>query len=246
MFKKYNMKNIILGVGEVGKAILSLYKENKIKVVGKDINDHKTYKNVNFLNICIPYNDDFLETVVNEIEKLKPKITIIHSTVPIGTTQKLKKITNAKLAHSPVVGSHPFLKKSLKTFTKYVSANDKKTFLKIKKHFKLLKIKSKYAESFTNTETAKLLCTSYYGVCIAWHYYMNEICKKHNVDFSFIQDWNKNYNDGYSKNKLSKYNRPILYPPESKKIGGHCVIPNADILKKTNLNPFIENILSFK
>ena len=240
------MKNIVLGVGEVGGALLALYKENKIKVFGKDINDHQVYKNINVLNICIPYDQNFIKNVVDQIKKLNPKLTIIHSTVPIGTTQKIKNLIDVEVAHSPVIGSHPFLKKSLKTFTKYVGVDNKKTFLKAKKHFKQLKIKTKYASSFSHTETAKLLCTTYYGICIAWHYYMNEICKKYNIDFSFIQKWNKNYNKGYLKNKFKKYNRPVLYPPLFKKIGGHCVIPNAELLNKFDSNPFIKEILNFK
>lgn len=240
------MKNIILGVGEVGNALFSLYKDNKIKVIKKDLYNTKTYKNVDVLNICIPYSINFVDIVVDEILKLKPNLTIIHSTVPIGTSNKIKLLTGKKIVHSPVIGSHPFLKKSLKDFRKYIGTDDKKTFLMAKKHLNLLKIKVKKTKSFSYTETAKLLCTTYYGICIAWHYYMNEICKKHNVDFSFIKEWNKNYNKGYTKNNLKKYNRPILDPPLIKQIGGHCILPNADLLNQTDNNVFVDEILNFK
>lgn len=240
------MKNIILGVGEVGKALYSLYKEKQIKVIKKDLNDKKNINNVSILNICIPYTNDFLKIVVNEINKLNPKLTIIHSTVPIGTSKKIQKETKAHIVHSPVVGSHPFLKKSLKTFVKYIGTDDLTAYLIAKEHFKKLGIKHQFVESFNATEAAKLLCTSYYGLCIAWHDYINQICKANNINFSFIKEWNENYNKGYVKNNGKKYNRPVLDPPLDHKIGGHCVIPNAELLYKHFPNPLLQQILTFK
>ena len=124
--------------------------------------------------------------------------------------------------------------------------DDKKSKKIAKKHFKQLKLKFKLVKSSKSTEVAKLLCTSYYGICIAWHYYMYNVCKTQKINFSLIKDWNKNYNLGYKKNNKKKYNRPILYPPKNGKIGGHCVISNAQMLKKQFPSSIIEEILKFQ
>jgi UDP-N-acetyl-D-mannosaminuronate dehydrogenase len=233
----------ILGVGEVGLALISLYKENKVKVFAKDLDIKDEFEKIEVLNICIPYDKDFVKTVLKEIKNSKPKLTIIHSTIPIGTSKKIKQKIDSCLVHSPVIGSHPFLKKSLKTFVKYIGSNDKNSLNLAKKHFKKLKLKTKCIESFEFTEMAKLLCTSYYGLCITWHNYMNKICKENNIDFNLLKEWNKNYNDGYSQFNLHKYLRPILDPPINGKIGGHCVLPNAHLLNKQYPNNLLKEIL---
>lgn len=240
------MKNGILGFGEIGKALFSLYKEKKIDVIIKDINDNFYFNDINVLNVCIPYNNKFINIINNEIKRSNPKLTIIHSTVPIGTTKKIKIPLNCYIVNSPIVGSHPLLKKSLKTFIKFIGSNDKKAIKLAKKHYKLLGIKHKSFNTFETTETAKLLCTSYYGLCIAWHDYINDVCKTNNIDLSIIKKWNKNYNDGYNKLNLSMFTRPILNPPKNKKIGGHCIIPNAKLLNKFLPNQMIKHILKFK
>ena len=240
------MKIGILGIGEIGRAFCSLYEEKKIKHLKKDIKHYFNFKNIDVLDICIPYGENFILTVEKEIEICKPKLTIIHSTVPVGTTGKIKLPKNCFIVNSPVIGSHPFLKKSIKSFIKHVGYDNKKAAKLIKTHYKSLNLKCKLFKSFESTETAKLLCTSYYGLCIAWHDYINDVCKCNNIDFSVIKKWNKNYNKGYTKLKLTKYIRPILDAPINKKIGGHCVIPNAILLNSDYPSPLIKEILQFR
>jgi UDP-glucose 6-dehydrogenase len=240
------MKVAILGMGEVGRALCELYKENKIIPITKDIKDKTKFKNISVLNICIPYNKNFIKNVSKEILNSNSKLTIIHSTVSIGTTEKIKKLTSKNIVHSPIIGSHPFLKDSLKKFTKYIGSSDKESIRLTKTHYNKLRLKYKTISSSKATEIAKLLCTSYYGLCIIWHDYMNDICKKNNIDFSFIKEWNDNYNIGYKEFNLSKYNRPVLDSPKSKKIGGHCVIPNAKLLNGKHPNILIKEILKFQ
>jgi UDP-N-acetyl-D-mannosaminuronate dehydrogenase len=92
----------------------------------------------------------------------------------------------------------------------------------------------------------KLLDTSYYGICIAWHGEMKKFCDKANVDFNeVVVDFNETYNDGYKK--LGKLNviRPVLYPPQNG-IGGHCLISNAKILSKYLKSKSLDLILRYK
>lgn len=63
---------------------------------------------------------------------------------------------------------------------------------------------------------------------------MGEICDEYKADFNMIQEWNVTYNDSYKKLGKENVTRPILtrIPESNKKIGGHCVVSNAIILKK--------------
>ena len=40
--------------------------------------------------------------------------------------------------------------------------------------------------------------------------------------------------------------RPVLYPPKDGKIGGHCVIPNAELCKKFFDSTVLDYILELK
>ena len=235
----------ILGIGEVGSALNSLYESKNIHTIKKDIKSNIIFKDISVLNICIPYSKKFIDIVLAEILECNPKLTIIHSTVPIGTTAQIKKVLTHHIVHSPVIGSHPFLVESLETFVKHIGSNDEKAIKLAEDHYEKLKIKYKSFASFEATEAAKLLCTTYYGLCIAWHDHMKSICDEHGINFSVIKEWNDNYNEGYKKLDLSMYNRPILNPPENKKIGGHCIIPNAKLLESTNSSKLLKEILKY-
>jgi hypothetical protein len=235
----------ILGVGEIGKALHSLYEKHGIQSIKKDINSKIDFSDLTVLNICIPYSKKFENIITNQIVESSAKLTIIHSTIPIGTTRSIKSILSHHIVHSPIIGSHPFLKESLETFTKFIGSPDTKAIKLTEEHYNKIKIKYKSFDSFESTETAKLLCTSYYGMCIAWHDYMKSVCDENLIDFSVIKHWNEIYNEGYKKLNASKYNRPILDPPKNHKIGGHCVIPNAKLLNKTNPNKFLKELLKY-
>jgi len=232
-------KNIgILGYGEVGKAIAKLYKNPIIKDLKRD----DGLENIEVLNVCIPYNDNFIATVKKEIKIIKPKLTIIHSTVAPGTTKKIGKI----VVHSPVRGVHPNLYKGVKTFVKYIGADNKKAGQMAKKHLESLGIKTKVFYPSITTEIGKLFSTTYYGLCIAWHGEMKNICDKEGIDFGkAVRDFNETYNQGYEKLGKKNVIRPVLFPPD-KGIGGHCVVPNTEILKKYYKSQAFDLILKFK
>lgn len=235
--KHKNNKVGILGFGEVGQAIAKFYLNPKIKDLTRD----DVLKGSEILHICLPWSDKFVEIVQKEIKKIKPKLTIIHSTVPPGTTRKI----GGMIVHSPIRGIHPGLFEGIKTFVKYIGADSKKAGNLAKLHLAELGIKTKVFYPSITTEIGKLLDTSYYGLIIAWHGEMKKICHKFGIDFEeAVTDFNQTYNKGYKK--LGKLNviRPVLYPPKGK-ITGHCIIPNAKILNKYFKSRAIDLILNY-
>jgi UDP-N-acetyl-D-mannosaminuronate dehydrogenase len=227
----------IIGYGEVGKAVAQFYAHPLIQTTKRD--DGLT--GVDILHICIPYNSDFVRMVLNRIKVLKPKLTIIHSTVAVGTTQKI----GGMVVHSPVRGVHPHLFKSMHIFVKYIGADNKRAAIMAQKHFHTLGIKTKTFFPSKTTELGKLLDTTYYGLCIAFHGEMNRICRKYKVDFNHVAtEFNTSYNEGYRKLDMPHVVRPVLTPPNPI-IGGHCIIPNVKILKKTFKSKAFDLVLAY-
>jgi len=228
----------ILGYGEIGQAIARFYTRPLVKDLKRD----DGLLDLDILHVCIPWSEKFVSIVKKEIKKSGAKLTIIHSTVVPGTTKKLGSTT----VHSPVRGVHPHLHKGIKTFVKYIGADNKKAGLAAQKHLQSLGIKTKVFPSSATTELGKLLDTTYYGVAIAWHGEMKKMCDKLGVNFDdAISDFNRTYNEGYKKLGMDHVIRPVLSAPKGK-IGGHCVISNTKLLKKQVKSKAIDLILKYQ
>ena len=234
-----NIKNVgILGYGETGKAIAKFYRKPKIK----DLNHDDGLKGVEVLHVCIPYSEKFVSIVRKEIKKNRPNLTIIHSTVPPGTTKKI----GGSVVHSPIRGVHPKLYEGLKTFVKYIGTDNPKAGQMAKKHLEGLGMKTKVFTPSATTEMGKLLDTTYYGLCIAFHGEIKKMCDKLQLNFDQVAtDFNQTYNEGYRKLGLKNVIRPVLYPP-APFIGGHCIVSNAKILKKHFRSPALDLILKYQ
>lgn len=237
------MKIGILGYGEIGKAIEKLYisasnLELRLSWLSiKDINFDEGIRHCDYLHVCIPYSDDFVDQVCECIEQKNPKNVIIHSTVQVGTTRNImKKSGLINICHAPVRGVHPCLHRGLRTFPMYLgydkTQHDTSEFIyETKILFDGLNVKTKIVDKFETSELAKLASTSYYGMCIAFHAEINSLCDEMGLSFEEVMtEWNKQYNEGYTKLGMDHVVRPVLSPPD-KKIGGHCIIPNAKLLK---------------
>lgn len=255
MAQKNKTKIGILGYGQVGQAIAKFYKNPHLRrrfgrqAKIKDLNRDDGLKGVEILNICIPWTKNFVRVVKKEIREIRPKLTIIHSTIPPFTTKKIIQglPKESMVVHSPVRGVHPYLYEGIKTFVKYIGTDNKKAGKAAKKHLESLGIKTKVFQPSMTTEIGKLLDTSYYGLCIAWHGEMKKICDEAGVNFNeAVTDFNKTYNEGYKKLKMLHVVRPVLYPPPKEGIGGSCIIPNAKILKKFHRSKTLDLILKYQ
>ena len=246
------MKIGILGYGEIGKAIQKLYLESTgtqwtsvndcaipvtFKVCVKDLDFDEGIRHSEYLHVCIPHSDDFVDQVCDCIEQENPKNVIIHSTVQVGTTRNImKKSGLINICHAPVRGVHPDLYEGLKTFPMYLgydkTKHDTREFIyETKILLDGLGVNIKIVDKFETSELAKIASTSYYGMCIAFHAEINSLCDEMGLSFEEVMtEWNQEYNEGYKKLGMDHVVRPVLNPPEGS-IGGHCIIPNAKLLK---------------
>lgn len=243
------MKIGILGYGEIGKAIQKLYmlhpKTETSRWLSiprftyriKDLDFDEGIKHCEYLHVCIPYSDDFVDQVCECIEQENPENVIIHSTVQVGTSRNImKKSGLINICHAPVRGVHPDLYEGLTTFPMYLGYDQSKHphsafIIGVAALFTNLGVNTKIVDKFETSELAKLASTSYYGMCIAFHAEINSLCDEMGLSFEEVMtEWNKQYNNGYKRLGMDHVVRPVLSPPD-KKIGGHCIIPNAKLLK---------------
>ena len=239
--KKFNVG--ILGLGEVGSSLKNVISKY-YPVFGRtrDI-DEIGNKKIKILHIAIPYSKNFIKIVVKQIKELKPELTIIESTVAVGTTRKISKQVKCLLAHSPVRGVHPHLEEGIKTFVKMVGGIDRRSAEETSKYYKSLGLKTFHCVGPETTELGKILSTTYYGWCIVFQKEAFRLCQKFGVDPSIAYDlFNLTYNEGYSK--LGKRNviRPILVQMNGP-IGGHCIGSNCQILEAQSGNVLTRTII---
>lgn len=133
--------------------------------------------------------------------------------------------------HSPVRGTHPNLTDSLRRFEKYVGADSLEDGNAAVSELLSLGVPARLVPGSKTSELAKLLDTTYYGLCIAFHQYAATLCGREGINFDVaVTEFNQSYTAGYAEEK-PHVRRPVLTPPGSE-IGGHCVIPNARLLKQ--------------
>ena len=227
----------ILGYGEIGRSIEQLYVKSPnpgYSILIKDVDRNDGLEGIEVLNICIPYQNEeqFVSSVAKEISTYNPLLTINHSTVKPGTTNIISDLTESLIVHSPVRGIHPNLYEGLKTFVKFIGSDVSDASLLAEKHYKDLEIETRLCSSTRTTELGKLFSTTYYGLAIAWHGEMKNICDQVGVSYDeAVTHFNETYNTGYTKLGKTNVVRPVLYPPDPN-IGGHCIVPNTKILKQ--------------
>lgn len=230
------MKDIlIIGLGEIGKAFKQIEGDFNNNIEFIDINNNtSTLKSYDVCHICIPYSDRFEEIIKKYLTDLDITITFIHSTVRIETTNKLVKRLKKDIVHSPCMGIHPFLYKSIKTFVKIIGGEGKSLEL-AKNHLDSINIKHSEMSS-RGSETAKLLSTTYYGELIRFMQDVHLYCENNNLDFDEVYTkTNEIYNEGYKKMEMDYVVRPIL-KWQGQGISGHCIISNCLILHQSDNN----------
>ena len=219
--------DIIIGAGEIGISLFGILKKTH-NVVLRDFNEIEINGKVDIIHICFPYSKKFVQEVKKYQKFYSPKYTIIHSTVPIGTSNK------CNAYYSPVRGVHPHLEESLKTFVKYLAPKNRY----LKKYFTDAGIPIEEVDKRETLEVMKLYCTTLYGLNIIAEKEIWNYCKKHDLDFDVVYTkCNQTYNDGYKKLGFPQYSKYILEHRDGN-IGGHCIIPNCKLLK-TDIAKFI-------
>ena len=233
-------KDIVAGIGEIGKPILKLLSKHGV-VVGFDSNpdlmDERKFERyeslkTSFLHIAIPVTGKFINNVLKLYKKFQPECIVIHSTIKPGMTEKLQEKLSIPVIYSATRGVHKRMVYDLKRYTKFfvISANAPRGKWASSKYVQSMKrcgVKTKKMSKPETLELAKIICdTSYLGWLVNYAQLSNVIAIKHGVDYDEMWSFS---------DEIQKFlgNRPKMYPSF---IGGHCVIPNLNLINNESLN----------
>jgi len=222
---------LVVGLGEVGKPLLAILSQRH-QCIGVDIAfPSRRIEQVEVMHICYPFEiRDFVGETVRYIERFKPELTIINSTVGVGTTRKVADRTSTGVVHSPVRGKHARMQDEMREYTKFIGALDVGVARKAATHFESSGFKVKTLSSPETTELAKLTETTYFGVLIAWAQEVERYCARVGT----------NYDEVVAMYDEVKFFPPVKYFPGV--IGGHCVMPNIEILRQIGSFPMLDAI----
>ncbi len=234
---------LVVGLGEIGSTVFTVLKQSKkFRLYGIDFDKKKMQEcetnelpndsKIDVLQVCIPVENKskFIQITKSYVEKYQPKLTVINSTVPIGTTMELHKQCGGLVAHSPCRGVHKnkeYMVKEFRRWTKYVGGATHEAGNAAEEHFKLAGLKTKQLSNCTDTEFAKLFETTYRTWMIVFFQKMQRLARRYNeanpdlnIDFDetvdFIEDTH-----------CQRHDRPVMFPDE---IGGHCLLPNSKLM----------------
>lgn len=242
---------LLIGLGEIGHTLFSVYSEKKdtFSIYGIDIDQAKMHKlgqdkskipaKVDILQVCMPCGnpDKFAQIVADYVAQYKPTLTVINSTVPPGTTLKVADKCKSPVVHSPARGVHitdEHMVWELKRWPKYVGGATPEAGELSKVHFGKLGLTVKELKSCRETELAKVFETTYRAWMISCFQEMHRIARAFDADFNetvdFLEDTHR-----------QRLDRPIMFPGF---IGGHCLIPNTQLLLKSYDSDMLRFILT--
>lgn len=240
-------KVLVIGLGEIGSPLYELLKEcDQFLVYGVDINADKMGEiaqesipeKVDVMHICTRcgVQEEFINVVLSYVKQFKPTLLIVNSTVPPGTTRKIQARCGCLLAHSPVLGVHKdfeHMKRELKRWVKFVGGEDDESRKAACHHFELAGFEAKALRGCLETELAKLFETTYRAWMITCFQEMHRISRHFGADFDSVLDFLENVH-------RVRFDRPIMFPGV---IGGHCLIPNTELLLESYDSSFLRLIL---
>lgn len=224
---------VVVGLGEVGRPLLELASEH-YDAIGVDIAPVAgQIEEVDVLHICYPFEiADFVGETARYIRLFRPTLTIINSTVAVGTTRAVARRTGAAVVNSPVRGKHARMLDEVRAYTKFVGAIDPADGEYAAEHFKAIGLKTQILSAPEATELAKLTETTYFGLMIAWAQEVERYCDR----------------AGQRYEEIASFYDEIRFFPSVKYfpgiIGGHCVMPNIEILRKFDDSAMLRAIQS--
>jgi len=221
---------VVVGLGEVGRPLFNILSRT-YQCVGVDIEPVEISKKCSVLHLCIPYQvRDFTQIACKYIAKYRPALTVVNSTVAPGTTQAIAARSGAHVAYSPVRGKHATMEEEMLRYRKFVGAEDPKIADAAIQHFAAAGFKTDRFRTSKIGEVSKLLETTWLGLLVSWAQEVERIAE--------------NYGAAYDE--VDAYIEEIAFLPRvfPGVIGGHCVMPNIEILRAALQSDFLDIIVS--
>jgi UDP-N-acetyl-D-mannosaminuronate dehydrogenase len=224
---------VVVGLGEVGRPLFDLVKEHH-PTLGVDIDPPAHLPDrVGVMHVCFPFQiPDFVGETARYIERFRPALTVVNSTVEVGTTRAIGDRTGAPVAYSPVRGKHANMSSDLRRYVKFIGAPEEAAARAAAAHFESVGLRTCILSSPETTEVAKLSETTFFGLMIAWAQEVERYADKLGADYEEI---------------VSFYDEIGFFPPVRYfpgVIGGHCVMPNIELLGRLGSSVILDAVKS--
>lgn len=221
------MKNLIIGAGEVGTGLHQIFsKAHQTFIRDVELRDDNP-SGVEILHIAYPDGPQFVFNTEHYIRCYTPKLTIIHSSVRPGTTERIAN-AGVKVVHSPVRGRQPHLAQEMLIYPKYIGSRSKEDLDLAAEFLKACGWPVVRVDNPTSTELLKLVSNVHMGLEIAWRQEVGRMLKAFKIDREDYESWEKTYFTGYILADQTHLIRPQMRPDP---IGGHCILECTALLK---------------
>lgn len=220
---------IVAGLGEVGRPLLHIL-ERTYACRGIDIAPVEVEGPCSVLHICYPFQvNNFVGVTASYVERYKPELVILHSTVQIGTTRRIQDCVQVPVVYSPVRGKHTRMEQELLHYQKFIGTNNRQALEQATQH---LSAAGFHIATFRNAETAelsKLVETTWLGILVGWAQDVERVAAEY----------------GASYEEVNRFIEEISYLPRvfPGHIGGHCVMPNIAILRDRFNSRFLDAVV---
>jgi len=217
---------LVVGLGEVGGPLLDILRRTH-RAFGRDIED-QAFHGVQVLHLCFPFGTGFVSSASRYVSLYQPDVVVVNSTVVPGTTRAIQEKTGVPAVYSPVRGKHARMREELRRYRKFVAGTSAEAIALVEGHFATVGVTTQQMPSFEALELAKLLETTYFGVLVGWAQEMDRFSASADADY-----WET----------LAFFEEIDFFPPvafEPGYIGGHCVVPNLELLEQVRQSPFID------
>jgi UDP-N-acetyl-D-mannosaminuronate dehydrogenase len=222
---------IVAGLGEIGNPLLQILSRT-FPCTGIDVDPVQIEEPCSVLHICYPFQiAGFSRVTAQYIHRLHPKLTIIHATVPPGTTRDIQTaVAGSLVAYSPVRGKHAVMQEAMLRYVKFVAAPKPAATWEALAHLRQAGFQTATMATPEIAELAKLLETTYLGVLVAWTQEMERLAVQYGGTFS----------------EVNRFVEEVSYLPAHifpGVIGGHCVLPNIDLLRSRVNSRFLDLVV---
>lgn len=225
-------KTLVVGLGEVGKPLARVLESNG-PVLRHDLEPVAIDDPIGIMHICFPFRrqDAFCQAVDEYARRFGPELIIVNSTVIPGTTRMIERTTGIDTCYSPVRGKHIEMEAALRSYRKFIAGSSMPAVERAEAHFRDAGMETERMSSPEALELAKLAETTYFGVLIAFAQELNRYAASAGVDYAELPNFFK---------EINFLPRSSYYPGF---IGGHCVIPNINLLLQMADSPLLQAVL---
>lgn len=230
---------VVAGCGEIGGPLFRLARGGFADVIAEDPRlgpPPQPRHPVAALHVALPGSiPDFHGAVVSYAGKYDPDVVLVHSTTHPGTTDRLVEALGAdRVVHAQVHGKHAGgrMRRDMLFHPKFVATSSDAAFEKARAVLAHMGHPPDEVRRLTKPlagEISKLLATSCFGYLVAWAQEVERLADRAGVDYDELMS--------FAVLDTQDFQVRGKFPGV---LGGHCVMPNIEILRASFPSPFWE------